>query len=697
MKSKHSMRNKFFSICMMVFMMLFIISCSSSDSPPPTYNISGAVSGATLSGVTINLTGAATATATTDANGNFSFTGRANGTYTVIPVKTGYIFNPVSMVVVVSGASVTDANSVATTYGGSTYSISGTVTGAASSGVTITLSGANTGSVVTGIGGTYAIAGLVPGSYTATPSLTGFTFSPTSTAITITSANSTGNNFVATALQVPHSISGTITALGLPLSGVNITVTGKATATATTNTSGVFNVTGLYDGDYTVTPSKSRYTFSPVSLAATVSGADLAGKDFTANPIPQDTYTISGTVSGAVLSGVTISLSGSDTGSTITNTSGNYSFSGIANGSYTVTPSLTGYTFSPASSTVTVSEANVTVPNFVATAVTTTFTQADLTGTWNIQMLRAGSSNGWLRGTATADSSGLLTLSSCLDSTGSTGCPAANSMQWTINGSGVISESGVNGGNQVHMTMTSNKNFIAGTGSDGNSQLRIAQKLVPGTVYTNADVQSKSFVIHGLSVGGGWDGWQYAAATTDSTGLVTITSGNDSSSGPYTPGVTTMTVSVNSSGIVTMSGKASLHAFLSADKKTIVSTDTSSGGGVFTLSIFQITGQTYTAGPLPAGTSAAHMLTCGSTPAPFWLHFTSTVDSGGVITASDWASSNSGITNPGTTNHGFIDASGTVTITENPTFHGQVSDDGKFTVATRTFTTGAYSLQVSTK
>ena len=358
-------------LCFLVMMFLVVSGCSKSDDP--AYNISGAVTGAT--GVTINLTGAATATTTTDASGNYSFTGRANGTYTVTPVKTGYIFNPVSLVASVSGASVTGHDFVATATGASTfYSISGTVSGAASSGVTITLSGANTGSVVTGAGGTYSIPGLVPGSYTVTPSLTGFTFSPTSSAeITITAANSTANNFVATAIPIAHSISGTVTVLGLPLSGVTITVTGNATATATTNASGVFNVTGLYDGNYTLTPSKTGYTFSPTSSAATVSGADIAGKDFTATVYVNPTHSISGMVSGAVQAGVTITLSGDGSATTTTNTSGNYSLSGVANGNYTVTPSKTGYTFSPINAAANVSGADVTVPNFVATAIPVTY------------------------------------------------------------------------------------------------------------------------------------------------------------------------------------------------------------------------------------------------------------------------------------------------------------------------------------
>lgn len=114
MKSKMGMINKFLSV-VIVFLMLFIIACGSSDdTESATYYISGAVSGATLEGVTINLTGNASASATTDASGNFSFEGGENGTFTLTPVKAGYTFNPVSSVVVVSGASVTNINFVAT-------------------------------------------------------------------------------------------------------------------------------------------------------------------------------------------------------------------------------------------------------------------------------------------------------------------------------------------------------------------------------------------------------------------------------------------------------------------------------------------------------------------------------------------------------------------------------------------------------
>jgi PKD repeat protein len=83
------------------------------------------------------------------------------------------------------------------------------------------------------------------------------------------------------------------------------------------------------------------------------------------------TWSVSGTVTtgtGVGISGVTVSAG---TASTTTNSSGAYTLGGLANGTYTLTPSLAGYTFSPASSSVTISGANVTGRNFTGTPTAT--------------------------------------------------------------------------------------------------------------------------------------------------------------------------------------------------------------------------------------------------------------------------------------------------------------------------------------
>ncbi|MDO9128843.1 MAG: carboxypeptidase-like regulatory domain-containing protein [Anaerolineales bacterium] len=109
-----------FFVLFSFILVLGITGCKSigvSDGGGSTYSISGAVTGADLAGlagVTINLTGAATASTTTDASGTFTFTGLAYGSYTVTPVKEGFTFTPTRQVKVVNGANITGVNFMAT-------------------------------------------------------------------------------------------------------------------------------------------------------------------------------------------------------------------------------------------------------------------------------------------------------------------------------------------------------------------------------------------------------------------------------------------------------------------------------------------------------------------------------------------------------------------------------------------------------
>ena len=90
------------------------------------------------------------------------------------------------------------------------------------------------------------------------------------------------------------------------------------------------------------------------------------------NPVPAATYGISGTVSGSSVADVTISLSGAAISSTTTNASGQYSFTGLPSGSYTVTPSSGAYAFLPARLAIHITSADVTGQDFSAYAGTAT-------------------------------------------------------------------------------------------------------------------------------------------------------------------------------------------------------------------------------------------------------------------------------------------------------------------------------------
>jgi len=346
------------------------------------HSISGTVTGDVQAGVTMTLTGSVQTT-TTDASGDYIFTDLKKGAYTVTPSRTGYSFTPTSSKVTISGADVSDVDFVATSL--PIYSISGTVSGDTQAGVTITIlyhsiSGDTTTNTTTNTSGYYEFRGLRNGTYTVTPSKTGYTFSPTNTKVQIHEYNATGVNFIASVVGT-YSISGNVTCGA----GITMTLTGTSSGSTTTDVSGNYSFTGLKKGTYTVTPSKSGYSFAPPSSTVIISEASVAGVNFTCTP---PTFSISGTVSGDTKAGVTMSLFGCVSATTITDASGNYSFRGLSNCTYLVMPSKTNYTFTPSSMSVTISGANVTGINFTATENTysisgtvTGDTKADVTMT----------------------------------------------------------------------------------------------------------------------------------------------------------------------------------------------------------------------------------------------------------------------------------------------------------------------------
>ncbi len=403
---------------------------ATSNGTSTTYSISGAVSGAVASGVTMTLAGAGSATTTTASDGTYTFSGLANGSYTVTPSLSGYTFTPASRSVTISGANQTGANFTSATA--TSYAISGTVSGAVASGVTMTLSGAGSATTTTASGGTYTFGGLANGTYTVTPSLSGYTFSPTSTSVTIAGANQTGVNFTSTASSGDIALASGVGYSGtLPASsshnGSNtyftIAVPSGTTSLAVTLT-GLSADADLYDrapsaaGGTAAHPTTTSYTgrswnsgttneslthsnptwgtwsimvtnySTGVNISYTVTATVTGGTS---------TYAISGAVSGAVASGVTMTLGGAGTGTTTTGTGGAYTFTGLSNGTYTVTPSLSGYTFAPTSASVTVSGANQTGVNFTATATggTTLFSNGLESSSGWTQVDTSGTSGTW--------------------------------------------------------------------------------------------------------------------------------------------------------------------------------------------------------------------------------------------------------------------------------------------------------------
>jgi hypothetical protein len=276
-----------------------------------------------------------------------------------------------------------------------------------------------------------------------------------------------------------------IAATGDGLLGVTVTLGGDGSATTKTGADGSYSFTGLGNGTYSITPSMTGLIFSDISTVKIVNGASVPDANFEA--IVGSGYIISGRVtldpclvptgkaspsiacisgksSGAPagtltgLAGVLVTLAGDGTGTTVTNASGDYSFPGVSNGDYTVTPSKTGYTFKDYDTgtynylAVTVSGDDSLGNDFLATP---NFTQADLYGTWDMQLLRTGSQKAWVRARVQVGISGIASCVSYSDSTPATGCPDPFALTFTMNSAtGVITQTGANAADAGnHMTM----------------------------------------------------------------------------------------------------------------------------------------------------------------------------------------------------------------------------------------------------
>jgi parallel beta-helix repeat protein len=153
------------------------------------------------------------------------------------------------------------------------------------------------------------------------------------------------------------------------------------------------------------------FTILCLSFLANVGCAGFSSSS--SAPPPPATYSISGTISPAANgTGVTMTLGGAASASTTTDSSGNYTFSGMASGNYTLTPSKSGYSFSPASQSETVNTANVTGVNFTASQNSTT--TYSISGTISPAANGSGATvilTGAASGNTTSDSNGNYSFS----------------------------------------------------------------------------------------------------------------------------------------------------------------------------------------------------------------------------------------------------------------------------------------------
>ncbi|PYT05315.1 MAG: hypothetical protein DMF65_00490, partial [Acidobacteria bacterium] len=182
-----------------------------------------------------------------------------------------------------------------------TFSVSGRVADSGNQpllGIGVHLAGSSSADTTTDASGNYKFSGLTQnGSFTVTPSETGFRFTPPSRAVNNLQSEQTGVDF--TGALVNHSINGTIVdAQGHALPGDSVTLAGALSAVTKTNQQGDYAFTSVpAGGSFTVTPDLEGFTFAPprkqikdINADARFDSVGTAQASPTPTPDPSDDF-----------------------------------------------------------------------------------------------------------------------------------------------------------------------------------------------------------------------------------------------------------------------------------------------------------------------------------------------------------------------------------------------------------------------
>jgi PKD repeat protein len=258
------------------------------------------------------------------------------------------------------------------------YSVSGTVTMAEAGGLADVWMQLTPGyQDRTQASGAFTLEYILEGTYTLTPTLAGWTFSPATLPITLSGADITGQDFTAYSTPIADLT-------GSPLIG-NAPLTANFDASASNDPdnggaagAGIakyewdWNNDGVYDfdsgTDATVTHNYTNQGTYICCVRVTDNESETAIDTVSLTVNSGSGYTASGYVKTELdtgLAGVTLSFSGG-LASVTTDSNGFWYRGGITNGTYTVTPSMTPYTFTPLNRSFTISGDNVAVDDFIA-------------------------------------------------------------------------------------------------------------------------------------------------------------------------------------------------------------------------------------------------------------------------------------------------------------------------------------------
>jgi hypothetical protein len=312
--------------------------------PAPPYVIRGRieVTAEGSSGVSVTLTGDQNAAVTTDETGAYSFLVNSFGNYTLTPTKPFFNFTPANRVFTNLSGNQLQTNFAAVRR---TQAVSGRVLndeGQGVDGISVTVLDDNNSilnTATTSGGGDFVFPALPDGLH--------FTIAPRSTPFFTFSNQSVSLADADVVLRIQgtrrsYRISGRVAdAQGCPATDITVSISGAQAATALTDRDGNFSFEGLPAGrNYMV-----GATETPIYTLGGPQSFNNLAENSSANFLATlKKYNISGVVGDGTngLPNISITLNGTQSNTTTTDSGGNYMFAGLnAGGNYTISPSPT--------------------------------------------------------------------------------------------------------------------------------------------------------------------------------------------------------------------------------------------------------------------------------------------------------------------------------------------------------------------
>ncbi|MGM0669522.1 MAG: MSCRAMM family protein, partial [Gemmatimonadota bacterium] len=172
------------------------------------------------------------------------------------------------------------------------------------------------------------------------------------------------------------TVSGTVSAEGDGLAGVSVTLVGATSQSATTGSGGSFSFTNVEAGSYGVTisdiPSGVSFSTTAKTTSITTDGQTVT-VDFSGSYIRTSTIAGQVVVDGDGIAGIAVTATGPEgTDDAVTDNGGNYSFSGLRAGDYTVAiDAPADYTFAATSYDITLGTGEAKTASFFGEMVVT--------------------------------------------------------------------------------------------------------------------------------------------------------------------------------------------------------------------------------------------------------------------------------------------------------------------------------------